>query len=366
MPVFSPDLVEEMRRLPGGSYSFLRQVCGDQGLDLRRGLENELERLDRPLRSPLADGLRSLDNRRFFQAFAELSVLSTLVSSGWTALQTANRVLAMARPDGSPCNVLVTSFIYPGRPELDARPLMRLRQALSRVHARLRFAVFVRRALPADFDPAPVRQAVEIWLREVEGGRWDSRFAAFEDDQVALEFGLVGDQGEPVRARDGQDPVLMTLGPFLAARTIGHVEGRLVQALDAHRMGEHGDTPLLAALVSDRPWALSPGYLREFLYGKPAWVSSSAGGWEAALSQEPEPCLFKDPLYGSLAGCMVLSRSDAEPLALIGKSCSNPFSTAPLRVGEQPFRLLSEARRDGLLPVLRWTGDEHHSQRLGA
>jgi hypothetical protein len=366
MPVFSPDLVEEMQRLPGGSHSFLRQVCGDQGLDLRQGLESELGRLDPAVRGPLADGLRSLDNRRFFQAFAELSVLSSLRSTGWTTLGTSDRVLCMARPDGSPCNVLVTSFLHPGRLELDARPLVRLRQALSRVHARLRFAVFVRRALPADFDPAPVRQAVEIWLREVEGGRWDSRFAAFEDDQVALEFGLVGDQGAPVRARDGQDPVLMTLGPFLAARTIGSVERRVVESLDAYRMGEQGDLPVVSAMVSDRPWTLSPGYLREFLYGKPSWVTSGADGWEAALSQEPEPCLFKDSLYGSLAGCLVLARSDTQPLALVGKACSNPFSMAPLRRGEQPFALLSEVRREGQLPVLRWSGDKAHVQRLGA
>ena len=158
----------------------------------------------------------------------------------------------------------------------------------------------------------------------------------------------------------------MTLGPFLASRTIGGVEQRVIQSLDAYRMGKHGGVPVVAALVADRPWALSPGYLREFLYGKPAWISSGEQGWEAALSQEPEPCLFKDPLYGSLAGCLVLARSERRPLAISGKACSNPFAMAPLRVGEQPFALLSEARRDANLPVLRWTGDKDLVLDLGA
>jgi len=359
MAVFHSNLVEEMQALPGGSHTFLKQVCADDAEALRAALDAALLRMPFDVRERLADRLRSLDNRRFFQGFAELATCATLSESGWK-IEGAGGLgepLKFKRPGGADCNVVVVGFLHPGRPEVDSIPVARLRSALDRVFSRLQFAVFVRRNLPPSFDPEPVRRAVELWLREVEAGRWESRYAAYEDEAVALEFGLIGPKDEPSRVRPGGAPVLMALGPFIGGRIMSSVEQRVVRDLDRYRMGPHGAEPVVVAMVSDRPWRIPSGTLRDFLYGKPRWVSSSVDdGWEAALSHEPEPCLFKDPLYNSLCGLIQIDRDDQEALAVGGRGWSNPYADAPLQPGELPLSLLAEVRRDDDLPVLRRTG----------
>ncbi|HJN78362.1 MAG TPA: hypothetical protein QGF58_30900 [Myxococcota bacterium] len=359
MAVFTNALVEEMQTLKGGSHTFLKQVCADDSGPLRDALDAALGRMPFSVRERLGDRLRSLENRRFFQGFAELASCAVLADAGWEILGAVGGgdPLQLQRPDAAPCNLLVVSFLHPGRPDVDSRPVAKLRAALDRVFSRLRFAVFVRRWLPPEFDPEPVRQAVELWLREVEAGRWDSRYAAYEDEAVALEFGLVGSKDEPERVSPSGAPVLMTVGPFIAGRVMATVERRIVQDLDRYRMGPHGTEPVLVTMVSDRPWHIPSGTLRDFLYGKPSWVSSSPEhGWEAALSHEPEPCLFKDPLYSSVCGVVQVDRDDKEALAVGGRGWSNPYADAPLREGELPFSVLAEVRRDDGQPVLQRTG----------
>lgn len=359
MAVFTDALVQDMQSLQGAPHSFLKQVCALDGEPLREALDSALLRVPHDVGERLSDRLRSLDNRRFFQGFAELATCAVLRDAQWTpeGVGAPAEPLRFSRPDGAPCNVLVVSFVHPGRPDVDALPVARLRSALDRVFSRLRFAVFVRRWLPPEFDPEPVRQAVELWLREVEAGRWDSRYAAYEDESVALEFGLVGPKDNPARVSPTGAPVLMTVGPFIGGRVMGGVERRILRDLDHYRMGEFGSEPVLIAMVSDRPWRIPSGTLRDFLYGKPTWVSSSPDdGWEAALSHEPEPCMFKDPLYSCVSGLMQVDRDDVEALAVGGRAWSNPYADAPLRAGELPFSILSEVRRENELPVLRRSG----------
>ena len=359
MAVFTNALVEEMQALPGGSHCFLKQVCSEDAGPLREALDGALVRMPFEVRERLADRLRSLDNRRFFQGFAELATCAVLADRGWEVEGAGGpgEPVQLRRPDGGPCNAVVVSFLHPGRPDVDSVPVAKLRRALDRVFSRLRFAVFVRRWLPPHFDPEPVRQAVELWLREVEAGRWDSRYAAYEDEAVALEFGLVGPREQPARVSPSGAPVLMTVGPFIAGRVMAKVESRIVRDLDRYRHGPHGHEPVLVSMVSDRPWRVPSGTLRDLLYGKPRWVSSSPEeGWEAALSHEPEPCLFKDPLYSSVCGLMQVDRDEGEALAVGGRAWSNPYADAPLLADELPFSVLAEVRRDDHLPVLRRSG----------
>ena len=100
---------------------------------------------------------------------------------------------------------------------------------------------------------------------------------------------------------------------------------------------------------ANRSWSLSRGCIREFLYGKPAWTRTDAAAevpWEACLSQDKEPCLFKDPLYESLLGLMMVERDPLEPLKLTGRAYSNPFGKRALLEGEQPLALLRESGRE--------------------
>jgi len=354
--------------MPGASHSFLKQICLPEGDEARAGLEQAVKSVAAPFRSRLLELLHSIDNRRFFQGFAELSTLCALQKTGWKGVD-INRpgpVLRMERPDGSIVNAIVLAFLTSGRMGVEARAILSLRDALERVGSRLRFGVFVRKWLPHDFSPEPVRQAVEMWLREVESGNWDGRFAAYEDESVSLEFGLTGEV-----ARPGQSLVVLSLGPFMAGRAVRALEATSVRALDRYRMGPQGKEPAVVVAVGDQPWQLSRGYMREFLYGKPRWTSTSSTpgkeSWEAGfVESERDPCLFKDPLYKNVPGMILLERPIYDALGLIGRAYANPFAPAPLRPPEVPFRILSQHRIEEGASVVRWFQKEERVIRLGS
>ncbi len=361
--LFPDSLITEIRQLPGASHSFLRQLCQDGADPAREQLKKAVEGLALPLRVRMIELLHSLDNRRFFQGYAELSTAALLTSAGWMPQSVERGSIRALRNDGSVVNILVLAFLSSGRLGVEEEAVQRLRESLERVQARLRFSIFVRKWLPHDFNPEPVRQAVEMWLQEVEGGKWDGRFAAYEDESVSLEFGLTGE-----RAKAGQALVVQALGPFMAARTVAVLESVLVREMDRYRLGSERDVPLVISLVGDQPWLVSRGYVRELLYGKPRWtVGSTHPGslpWEGAVGLYPEPCLFKDPLYRALSGIMMIERPVGDALGLDGRVYSNPFAISPITPGELPFRVLAEHRREDGEPVIRWFQPEERSIHL--
>jgi len=359
MSLFPDVLVQSLREMPGATHSFLRQLCEPDAADVRQGMGRALAGLGPDLRLVLEERLSSLDNRVFFQGFSELAVASSLTASGWSIQPSARgRLLHAIRPDGMPTNVLVMGFIHSQSPGLDTAGVRKLISALERVGTTLRFAVFVRRWLPPDFDPEPVRRAVELWLRECEDGAWEGTQAAYEDEGVALEFKLSG--GE---VQSGQSPIAMTLGPFVASRVMTALEQRVVMALDRYRMGAHGDEPVLVAGVADQPWQLTRGYVREFLYGKPRFTltttdSEGERAWEAGLSPDQEPCLFKDPVYRDVAGVWLLERDGSGPLSMRGRAYANPFARAPLAAEQLQGPVLRSHRQEDGLPVVAWSGPQ--------
>jgi len=371
--LFSPTLVDEVRQLPGASHSFLKHLCSEEGAAVREELDKAVQALPQPVRLRFEELLSSLDNRRFFQGFAELSLTWVLRASGWEieGLTSVGSLVQARRPvSGEQVNLLACGFVHSSRPTVDGNNIQKLHDALNRVRGRTRFAVFVRKWLPLKFNSEPIRQAVELWVREVEAGRWDNRFAAYEDESVSLEFGLVGGLEEPERVHDRHDgPVLMTVGPFIGGRTMGAIERRLVRELDRYRLGPHGREPVLAAAVADRPWQIPRGYLREFLYGKPRWVQTQnddqGAPWEAALSKDIEPCLFKDGLYENVGGVLMIERDRDDPLLLKARGMSNPLSRSALQPDEFLFPTVAETRKEDGRPVIRGFTGEIDSVRLG-
>jgi hypothetical protein len=353
--------------MPGASHSFLRQICEPEAHSVRDGIEAALARLSPELRESLQGRLSSLDNRAFFQGFAELATADALRRVGWQiGLGSDGRRLRGIRPGGSSCKILVLGFIHSQRPEMDQEGVRKLIQALERVSTTLRFAVFLRRWLPPNFDPEPVRRAVELWLGECEDGAWDGTQAAYEDEGVALEFKLSGGS-----IRDGQSPISLTIGPFVASRVMMVLEQRVILALDRDRLVSGGDESVLVAAVADQPWQLSRGYVREFLYGKPRFMTTATGGdqgpqWEAGLSPDQEPCLFKDPVYRSVTGVMLLERLPSQALRMRGRGYSNPFAIAPINPQEAPGPMLHRHRSSEGLPVMRWEDVQPSEFTVGA
>lgn len=352
MTLFTDALLDDLRRLPGASYSFLKQLADDDAAAHRQWLEAQVQRAPAALADRWVDVLGSLDNRRFFQGYAELATTTVLQRIGWrvTDLVWPGPSLAARDPAGSPFHLMPLGFVRQVRPA-DREAIARLARALNRVASRSRITVMVRRWLPHDFDPEPVRQAVDMWLREVDRAGWDGRYAEYRDDHVSLEFALTGE-----RARKGQGVVALVLGPFDADRVMQTLERRLVDELDAWRLSAWAAHPVIVCCVADQPWGLPPGYLRELLYGKP--VRQCTQPWDprytATFGPEFTPCLFRDPLYEALAGVVFIERRPDRVDPVAATAFINPWCERPVAVDAMPGRVFAVHHLDANRPVMAW------------
>ena len=361
MSLWSAQVVSEIRRLPGADHSYLKQLCQDDGAAMRDGVREMVARLGPPFATRATNLLSSLDNRRFFQGFAETVALSLLARRGWRlrGLVGHGPRLEVESPEGAPFVLGVLSFLHQTRPGGDEVTLRRLAQSLSRVASRQRFVVLVRRWLPHDLDPEPVRRALELWLAQVGTGSWDGRYATYEDERVSLEFCLTGE-----KAQGGEGPLAFILGPFAAHRAMEVLEPRVVRELDLHVAGPARTTPLLLAAVSDQPWSINHGYLRDFLYGRPTITCNERGAECTEFGGAPGPCAFRDPLYQGFSGMLMIDRAPARPLEVRAQALLNPWARATLTPEQLGIRTFA-APRGTAPPVLRWYVGDGEALPLG-
>jgi hypothetical protein len=351
--LFPEATLDDLRRVPGSSHCFARQIAEPDGAAIRSWLEEAAALAPASARDRWSEVLTSLDNRRFFQGFAEAAATVQLARAGWQldGLQWPGPGLVMKHADGRELDVLVLSFIRQVRPGPDAAMVARLHRALDRVGSRSRIAVLVRRWLPHDFDPEPVRRAIDLWLREVDRGGWDGRYAAYDDDHVSLEFALTGEQAD-----EGQGVVAFLLGPFEAQRTLEAIERRMVAELDRARLqaGAPGRGTLVV-VVGDQPFRISPGYLRELFFGKPTFqlTDPDRPGLELWYGRRDAPCLFRDPHYDHVAGVLKLERPDPRVADMQAQAWLNPWATPGLSAQDVGAPAISRERWDGDYAVVR-------------
>jgi len=296
----------------------------------------------------------SSERRRICQGLAELAGLDLLLRSGWglESVSEAGGLIGAVRPSGQSVRAYCLAFLQ--REPVDAESLHGLENALERVGSDLRYSVFVRRGLPAGFDPEPVRRSVELWLREVEAGRWPGNYATYEEGSVHLEFGLTGE-----RVGQSGNPVALILGPFLGGRTRQVLEARSVRTMDRLVSQGHREDVLILG-VADGPWRLTASYLQEFLYGRPSWTRSATDTtpWEFGLSSAQEPCLFKQREYSQLSGFVQIGGVSQGSPVLRGSAYSNPFSERPLLGEELALKTLQRTRSEPKGLVMGWVNSE--------
>ena len=354
MPVFTDALLDELKRLPGARHSFLRQLALDpQGEEARADLDAQVDQAPLAVRERWRDLLSSLDNRRFVQGRAELQTIAHLARSGWQLVgqEHPGPDLVLER-EGRPLRLLTLAFAEQTRPGPDREVIARLARALDRVGSRTRIAVHVRRWLPHDFDPEPVRRAIDLWLREVDRGGWEGRYAAYEDDQIALEFALTGDQ-----ASAEQGVVAFTLGPFHAWQARGALESRLIRELDHTLASVRLERPLVVACVATDRWNLGPGHVREMLLGKPDAMELPEDGTGRRLhyARRTANALFRTPAYAGLSGVILLDGQAGDGAPASSRTWLAPWAGRPL-VAEAfagPVLDVVERGEDGV--VLGWS-----------
>ncbi len=355
MELFPERLVSDLARLPGGNHAFLKQICGPDGVELRSRIQRVATGVGPLFETRAAELLGSLDNRRFFQGFAEIATVKMLQDAGWglTALHPPAPRFVLRSPRGQPVILSVLSFLHQTRQGGEAESRRLLAEALRRVQAKSRFVVLIRRWLPHDFDPEPVRRAVDLWLRRFakEGG--GDRYATYDDDHVSLEFCVTGE-----RTRGTQTPLVLVMGPHLAHRSLAAVEPRIVRELDQHNASALRDRPTLIACVSDQPWSFTAGYLRDFLYGRVYETVTGPEGRTETFGAQGSVALFRDPLYARALGVVFIDRTAADAAHVRAVAWSNPWASHRIEARDLGVRCFVDPTprraREGVSRTMRW------------
>ncbi len=359
MQVFSDRLVEDLGRLPGGRHTFLAQVCAARGRRHRAALQALVDAVGEPLATRVAGLLTSFDNRRFFQGVAELTVAALLERGAFRVEEVGGGGdwLGLRRRSGAAWDLVVLAFIQRSRVGADVAAAKRLLTALDRAGGNRRYLVGIQRPLPDGLDTDEVRRAVETWLADVERGRWEGRYAIFKDAEkgVQIEFALTGRQ-----VRFGSR-VCTVLGPYLAPTCLLAVEARLLEELERRRQGRRAGRPTLVACVGDRPWPVSPGYLRDFLYGRARSMEMRREGegrhLEVELEADSGATLFRDPLCTDVGGLLWVGREPSDPSRVHCSVHLNPWARTALDAAAFPSTPVFARERDGEKGlVIRW----HH------
>lgn len=362
MELLPSRLVQQTLRMSGSGHSYLKQLCLPEAALLREDLGRRLDSLPAVLQDRYSEMLVSLDNRKFFQAFSEVTVLGALQESGWLVRGWASPYVQVEHPARGSFSLSVLAFLQQRRPGGEEGLHQRLVESLGRVSARNRFAVLVRRWLPPDLDPEPVRRALELWLAQVSHGQWQGRYATYEDERLALEFCLTGESVEP-----GQSALAFSMGPFYGHRTMEAMEPRVVAELDRYAASTRRRTPLLLACVTDQPWLMNDGYLLDFLYGRPDGIRSGDGPLTRDYEGAPGVCLFRDPLYPFLSGLWMMDRRPSIALGELRlRVCLNPWAQSALTPEDVAFRSYAEKNREGGRRSLCWFEGRGSVLRLGA
>ena len=87
MRLFSDPFVEKIRAMPQDCSSFLGELCAPPADRVRALLDKALTGLRPELANGISARMSSLDNRRFFQGFAELATAQVArLEPAWSAV----------------------------------------------------------------------------------------------------------------------------------------------------------------------------------------------------------------------------------------------------------------------------------------
>ena len=221
-------------------------------------------------RARFTDRLRSPQNETFFQAFCEVAVHHLLVRSG--AMRVGGYPDPMTFPYFSVNSgagrgsalVSVVSFIPDDHPAIAQQTLVDFIHELNQVKGRFRFAVYLRRWLPMDFDPTVVRRALESWFARLEQDASGGVYAEYRDGDIHVEFSVLE---RLETARDGL--VAFHLPPLESNHILDAFKTTLDEEVERYRKLTDRSKPLVVVLFNNEEWRLGTNYLHEFFYGKP-------------------------------------------------------------------------------------------------
>lgn len=267
--LYHQELKEQLAGLPRPHPSFLVSLLTREEPAIqtfRRQLEEWWGHIGQQARDPYAARLRSLDNDEFFQAFAEVAIheifryhdihVTSYPARGGAPLD-VNGV------HGEKFHLAVQAYL----PEVQIRGSMsvyrHLVRELDQIHHHYYFSVYLKRWLPYDFDPRPIKRALEVWLDSLDDGSWHGKYAEYRDENIHLEFSILDKLSE-----DRRNLVRFRISPLRAPEVLERVGAAVRDAVDEAEEAGLKDGPVVAAIFSNEDWALPENFLQDYLYGK--------------------------------------------------------------------------------------------------
>lgn len=269
-PLYGDELQRELAELPRPHPSFLVSLLTRDEpaiVQFRNQIESWHGNLGDAASSSFAKRLRSLENEVFFQAFGELAVHEILrfhnvrVSEYSTVPGGTMKAAAEEHPD--PFGLGVIAYL----PEVQIRGSMsvyrHLVRELNQIHHHYYFSVYLKKWLPYDFDPRPIKRALEVWLDSLDDGSWHGKYAEYRDDNIHLEFSILDKLNE-----DRRDLVRFRISPLRAPEVLDRVGECVTALVNESEQGDQKDLPLVATVFSNEDWGLPNSFLQDYLYGK--------------------------------------------------------------------------------------------------
>ena len=269
--LFAHDFQNEIAGLPRPHPSFIVSLLGRSEpaiVAFRTQIESWWSHLDDTTRSAFTDRLCSLENDVFFQAFAELAVNEIFRYHDIRVLGHAARpgaTVQAACGDGPDPSFGLGVLAY--LPEVQIRGSMSVYRHLVRelngIHHHYNFSVYLKRWLPYDFDPRPIKRALEVWLDSLDDGSWHGKYAEYRDENIHLEFSILDKLNE-----DRRNLVRFRISPLRAPEALARVGEHIDRLVTEAERTELPGVPLVATLFSNEEWTIPENFLHDYVYGK--------------------------------------------------------------------------------------------------
>jgi hypothetical protein len=283
----------------------------------------------------LGKALAALPDAVAARLFEQLSVEPERVRTLLSAVEMARSVGCRVVEAGDGCIVLepregprfaLAALFYPVARHPAGHPddVARLTGVLDATFQGRQYALYLRRGVPAGFDPSAVNRAVHLWLTAIDRGEWKGRHAIYEDEHVALELTLV--QQRP----DAPEGRVMTVGPIDSLERLAMVDADVTELAGTRRV-EAPDMPLVVALGAQPRWRLPRGYVEQLLYGTADHTEAARGSEGPAYRatfRAGERSLFSDGSAHMLGALWWIEGSGPDPFAFRAWSHDNPWSPA--------------------------------------
>jgi len=263
----------------------------------------------------------------------------------------------MTDPDGSSFALAVVACRVPRFPSGEQVDVDRLLAVLDSTFGDRRYVLYLRSAVPVDFDTAPIARAVRLWLGAIDRGEWQGQHAIYEDNDISLELILTEEKTE------NEEPArVFTVHPIDALERLANVDQRLVEHAAVHEETQP-QMPLVFVLGANAPWRMPRGFAEQLLYGTAEWTSAvhadGATAYQSAFSPNGRS-LFSDPACALVSGLWWVEPVADDPLSSRSWCHENPWSRegdrAPL-LGSLRFEVVdraAESARGKTCTILTW------------